>query len=227
MAELGALVLSGSSIALNYVRQFLGYPSITYIPVTDGIPGVPQTVLMQVTRFDELLANQASKMLLIDVAKGKSFLNDNIAPMPRVWEMEGYLFPLIAVTPLVDQISLEGLKQTLRDASDSRQLVQFKPVVTSILSQFSQAYQSLANQSVTGTVSVVMLNIKFSLDPTVLNKAPFTMTLQKIDTLSAVLDAGNNLVASPNGTLDNAAASAESNSLGNTANATVPAGGLQ
>lgn len=226
MADLGAAVLSGSVVALNYVRQFLSYPSITYIPVTNGIPGVPQTVLMQVTKFDELLSNQASKMLLIDVAKGKSFLNDNIAPMPRVWEMEGYLFPLIAITPLVDQISLEALKQTLRDASDSRQTVQFKPVATSILSQFSQAYQSLANGTVTGTISVVMLSVKFSLDPTVLNKAPFTMTLQKIDTLSAVLDAGNNLIASPNGTLDNAAADASSNALGNTANAIVPAGGF-
>lgn len=227
MADLGAAVLSGSVVALNLIRQFLSYPSITYIPETNGVPGVPQTVLFQVERFEEILANQASKMLLIDVAKGKSFLNDNIAPMPRVWEMEGYLFPLIAVTPLVDQISLEALKQTLRDASDSRQLVQFKPVVTSILSQFSQAYQSLANQTVTGTIPVVMLNITFSLNPTIINKAPFKMTLQKIDTLSAVLDAGNNLVASPNGTLDNAAASAESNSLGNTANATVPAGDLQ
>lgn len=224
MADLGAAVLSGSVVALNLVRQFLSYPSITYIPTIDGIPGVPQTVLLQVTKFDELLSNQASKMLLIDIAKGKSFLNDNIDPMPRVWEMEGYLFPLIAVTPMVDQISLEALKQTLRDASDSRQTVQFKPVVTSILSQFSQAYQSLANQTVTGTVSVVMLNVKFSLDPTVLNKAPFSMTLQKIDTLSAVLDAGNNLIASPNGTLDNPAASAESNVQGNTANALVPVG---
>ncbi|ADX42557.1 hypothetical protein [Tetrasphaera phage TJE1] len=227
MADLATAVLSGASVALNLVRQFLSNPSITYVPVVNGVPGPPQTVVMQVEVFDELLANQASKMLLIDVSKGKSFLNDNIAPLPRVWEIKGYLFPLIPVTPLVDQISLELLKQTIRDASDSRQVVQFKPVSTAITSQFFQAFQSLASQSVTGTIPAVMTSVKFSYDPTILNKTPFQMTLQKIDTLSAVLDAGNNLIASPNGSITNPAASAASNTLGNTANSSVDVGALQ
>lgn len=223
MASLAQSVVNAVPTALRLVRQFLSYPSITFIPVTNGIPGAPQTVLFQVEEFKEILQNQASKMLLIDISKGKNFLNDNIAPLPRVWTMKGYLFPLLATIPIVDQIGLEALKQTLRDASDSRQLVQFKPVTTDVLSQFSQGFQSLASGSVTGTVPVVMLDIEFETSPVIQNKAPFQMTVQKIDTLSAVLNAGNNTAASPDGNLINPAASAESNNLGNTTNIQAPA----
>lgn len=222
--SLATAFISGSVVALGLVRQFLSNPSLTYIPVdSNGVPDIPQTVVFEVSKFDELLANQASKMLLVDIAKGKSFLNDNIAPMPRVWQLEGWLFPLISVLPLVDQIALEILKQTIRDASDSRQLVQLKPVATAITSQFTQAYQSLANQTVTGTIPVVILDCKFGYDPLIANKTPFTMTLQKIDTLSTSLSFGTALAASPDGTLDNASASAASNSLGNTTNTALPA----
>lgn len=222
MANIATAVIQGSGVALNLVRQFLSYPSITYVPVINGVLGTPQTVLMQVEGFRELLANQVSKMLLIDISKGKSFISDNNAPLPRVWQMEGYLFPLISVLPIIDQISLEILKQTLRDASDSRQLVQFKPVVTSVLSQFSQGFQSIASGSITGTVPVMILDIEFSLSPVILNKAPFKMTVQKIDQLSAVLNAGNNVVASPDGTLNNPAARPASNTQGNTASTSIP-----
>jgi hypothetical protein len=179
---------------------------------------ISQTVVMQATRYREVLANQASKMLLVDVSKGKSFLNDNIAPMPRVWEIEGFLFPLAPFIPITDQIQLEALKDTLRQASDSRQLIQFKPVATSIFSQFSQAFTSIASGKITGTIPVVILSIEFELDSTVQNKAPFRMTLQKIDTLSSLTAVGSAVSASPDGTLNNASASPSSNVLGNTAN---------
>ncbi len=181
---------------------------------------------MNATRFKEVLSNQASKMLLVDVSKGKTFLNDNIAPMPRVWEIEGFLFPLVSFTALTDQILLETVKDTLRAASDSRQLVQFKPVTTSIASQFSQAFTSLVNQSVTGTVPVVILSIEFDLDPTVQNKAPFRMTLQKIDTLSSQTAIGASMSATPDGNLTNPAAAPGSNVLGNTANSPADATNL-
>lgn len=217
--SLASAVLSGSVVALGLVRQFLSNPSITYTPVdSNGVVGIPQTVVFQVTGFREKLQNQASKMLLVDVSVGKSFLNDNIAPMPRVWEMEGFLFPLIAVTPIVDQITLEIVKETLRQASDSRQIVQFKPVTTSILSQFSQAFQSLQSQSVTGTVPVVILDIEFTLDPTIINKAPVRITVQRINTLSASYAFSTTLTALPDGQPSNPASSPVSSSFGNTPN---------
>ncbi len=220
--SLASAVLSGSVVALGLIRQFLSNPSITYIPVdANGIPGLPQTVVFEVTAFREKLSNQASKMLLVDVSVGKSFLNDNIAPMPRVWEMEGYLFPLIAVAPLVDQIGLEIIKETLRQASDSRQIVQFKPVTTSILAQFSQAFQSLTSQSVTGTVPVAILDIDFNLDPLIVNKAPVRITVQRINTLSASYAFGTQLTALPSGSPTNPASSPGSSVLGSSPNTQV------
>lgn len=223
MADIATAVLSGVGVALQAVRQFLSNPSITY---TDPVTGISQTVTIQATAFKELLSNQASKLLLVDVARGKSFLNDNIAPMPRIWQIEGFLFPLIPTTPLVDQIALESIKETLRTASDSRQLVQFKPVATSIASQFVDAFQSLLSQSVTGTIPVVILDIEMALDPLVVNKAPIKITLQKMDTLTAVLAAGNGLVANPDGNINNPAASSSSNALGNATNAVTTTGGF-
>lgn len=219
MANLARAVISGSLAALRIVRQYLSNPAIIYTPVTPiGVQLPSQTVVMQATRFKEMLSNQASKMLLVDVSQGKSFLNDNIAPNPRMWEVEGYLFPLVPFIPTTDQIQLEGLKDTLRQASDSRQLVQFKPVATSIASQFSQAYDAIANQKITGTISVVILSIEFDTDPTIQNKAPFRMTLMKVDRLSETTIFGALLAATPDGNLGNPAASASSNTLGNTAN---------
>lgn len=219
MADLTRAIISGSIAALRLVRQYLSNPAIIYRPITQtGIPLPTQTVVMQAVKFKEILANQASKMLLVDVSKGKAFLNDNIAPLPRVWEIEGFLFPLVPFIPATDQIQLEALKDTLRQASDSRQMVQFKPVTTSIASQFAQAYDATANQKITGTLAVVILNIEFDLDATIQNKAPFRMTLQKMDTLSSITAIGALMTATPDGVLGNPSAAPSSNVLGNTAN---------
>lgn len=219
MATLAQAIISGSAAALRVVRQYLSNPAIIVTPTTSqGLPLPSQIVFMQVTGFQELLSNQVSKMLLVDISKGKSFLNDNIAPMPRVWKLTGYLFPAVPLIQATDQIQLEYLKETLRTASRSRQLVQFKPVVTSVTAQFSQVYDALLNQKVTGTIPVSILDITFSLDAEIQNKAPFTMTLQEMDTLSAQLNFGSGLVATPDGALNNAAAPASSNALGNTSN---------
>jgi hypothetical protein len=221
MADITRAVISGSLAALRLVRQYLSNPALIYTPNGDlGLSTalISQTVVMQATRYREVLANQASKMLLVDVSKGKSFLNDNIAPMPRVWEIEGFLFPLAPFIPITDQIQLEALKDTLRQASDSRQLIQFKPVATSIFSQFSQVYDALVGGKITGTIPVVILSIEFEMDSTVQNKAPFRLTLQKIDTLSSATASGSVLSASPDGVLGNPAAAPSSNVLGNTAN---------
>ena len=220
--SLASAVLSGSVVALGLIRQFLSNPSITYIPVdANGVPGLPQTVVFEVTKFRERLANQVSKMLLVDVSVGKSFLSDNIAPQPRVWEMEGFLFPLIPVAPLVDQIGLEIIKETLRQASDSRQIVQFKPVTTSNLAQFSQAFQSFASQSVTGTLQVAIVDIDFDLDPLIINKAPVRMSVQRMNRLSASYAFGTQLTALPSGSPTNPASSPDSSNLGNTPNTQV------
>lgn len=222
MATLAQAVISRSLAALRLIRQYLSNPSITFIPMTSaGVALPPQTVVMQATKFREVWTNQASKMLLVDVSKGKTFLNDNIAPMPTTWEIEGFLFPYIAVTPMVDQIGLEALKDTLRQAMTSRQQVQFKPVTTSIVSQFSDAFRSIANGSVTGTVPVVITSLEFELDPTVQNKAPFRMSIQKINVLSSYTAIGEVVTASPDGVPTNPAAAPSSNSQGNTTNETA------
>jgi len=223
MAALSKAV-STSLTALRIVRQYLSNPALIFRPVTAlGFPLPTQVVVMQATSFRETLSVQASKMLLVDVSQGKSFLNDNVAPMPTVWEIEGFLFPLVPSIPDVDQIQLEALKDTVRQAMNSRQLVQFKPVSTSIVSQFSQVFQSIAGGSITGTIPVIVTSVDFTLDPVIQNKAPFRMTIQKIDTLSSFLTSGPTLAQTPDGNLTNPAASAQSNSLGNTVNAVAPA----
>lgn len=222
MASLAQAIFSGSAAALRVARQYLSNPAIIMTPKTaQGLPLPSQIVFMQVTGFQELLSNQISKMLLVDVSKGKTFLNDNFAPLPRVWKLSGYLFPAAPLIQATDQIQLEYLKETLRTASNSRQMVQFKPVVTSVASQFSQLYDAVFNQKVTGTIPVGIMDIQFSFDPEIQNKAPFTMTLQEMNELTAQLAFGDGLVATPDGTLNNSAAAASSNALGNTTNVTA------
>lgn len=225
MPALERAVVSGSLAAIRIVRQFLSLPAIIYRPVTDtGFPLPSQIVFLQTTSYRELLPSQVSKMLLVDVSRGKSFINDNIAPLPRAWAIEGFLFPAVPIIPATDQIQLEGLKETLRQASRSRQQVEFRPVATSITAQFSQVFDAIANQKITGTVSVAMENLEFDTDPTIGNKAPFRMTLLEMDSLSAQIITGQTLSsASPDGALTNPAASPLSNPQGNTANIQTPA----
>lgn len=227
MASFPQAIVAGSLTALRLVRQFLSNPIIVYQPASqNGIPSPPQIVVMEVSKHEEIISNQASKMLLVDVSKGKSFINDNIAPMPRVWQLEGFLFPFIPLIPATDQIQFEVFKQTIREAARSRQLVQFKPATTDIASQFGQAFNSIIAGSVTGTLSVVILEVRFQTRSDVQNKAPFTMTVQEMDTLNAYSSVAASLSQSPDGSLTNPASSPSSNSLGvstfSQAPATIP-----
>lgn len=215
MPSLTQAIVNGSLTALRMVRQFLSNPIIIYQPQSKyGIPVPPQVVVMEARVHKETLSNQASKMLLVDVTQGKSYVNDNIAPMPRVWRIEGYLFPLLPLIPATDQIQFEVFKQTLRDAANSRQLVQFKPATTDVGSQFGQAFQSIVAGSITGTISVVILDLEFDTLPEVQNKAPFTMMVQEIDTLTTFSSLAASLSQSPDGSLTNPYAAPASNALG-------------
>lgn len=221
MASLAQAVIDGTSAAIRIVRQFLSNPAIITTPISDtGLPLPSQVVFIQATGFREIGQNQVSKMLLVNVAKGKEFKSDNIAPLPRVWEIEGFLFPAIPSITLIDQIQLEGLKNTLRAARISRQPVQFKPVTTDISSQFSTAFNVIGGK-VTGTIEVAIENMEFDSDPTIQNKVPVKMTLMEMNSLNQTTNQSGVSSATPDGNLGNSAASPASNNLGNTSN--VPA----
>lgn len=221
MAGIAEAVLSGSGAALAFIRQYLSNPSITY---TDPNTGISQTVTIQATGYEEILQNQVSKMLLVDVSKGKTFINDNIAPQPRAWEITGYLFPLVPSVIMIDQIVLQGIQDTLRAASDSRQLVDFRPIASSITAQFSQAFGVLGN-SITGTIKVAIESITFSLDPAVQNKIPVKMKLQKVNTLTASIPNGNDVLATPNGQENSIGnPNADPSNMGNTGIVAMPGG---
>ncbi len=198
MAGIAEAVLSGSGAALAFIRQYLANPSITY---TNKL-GVSQTVSIESVSYKEVLQNTVSKMLLVDVSQGKQFINDNIAPQPSTWEIQGYLYPLLPSITMVDQIILEGIQETLRKASKSRQLIDFRPLASSVTAQFTQAFNDLAGGKVTGTIKAAIESIEFALDPSVNNKIPITIKIQEVNTLTALIALGNEAISTPNGGLN-------------------------
>ncbi len=170
--SLSSQVISGSVTALNLIKNYLANPSIAEALLPSPIPAQDpiRTVAIQCESYKEVLDADVSNQLIVDVNKGKTYISDNIAPKPRVWELKGYIgaapYELIA-SPIL-QITQSQKLAYLRGMYKSRQMLVFR------------------TKNGAELVYVGMKNLSIDSDPAVQNRIPITMTLQEIPILSYV-----------------------------------------
>jgi hypothetical protein len=185
--------LSIGSYALTLVKQYLSNPSITILDPTTGLPtGV---VFLQALTYSESAQNTVSQMVLVNVGRGKEYVFDNIAPLPRKFTISGYLYPQvlsgaeISTIADIDAVIVEGYRQKLRDARTSRSLVLFKPAAGSAIG----AIQSMATGAL---VTCAIESLELPLNPEITNRGLINITLVEITELYT--DANSSIsVASP------------------------------
>lgn len=119
-----------------------------------GAVSVSKQLLIVSTRTPELSAETS-----------KQFVSDNLAPHPRTFSIKGYLSDIIPVNFQGYMPLLEAKKAVLRKARNSH-----SPVL------FTTPYRS-------ENLLVAITDLGLDYDPTVVNKAPISITLQEIPIL--------------------------------------------
>jgi len=109
---LANLITSSSAAALALIKQYVGIPYIAGVPV-------------QATRFRRLAQADVAQHMLIDLSNGKQFVNDNIAPGPFKWHIDGYLGTLPIELTSLFMPSIKMFRNKLDKAFLSRELIDF------------------------------------------------------------------------------------------------------
>jgi hypothetical protein len=169
--SLSTQIITGSISALNLIKNYSANPSIapalgTYLQ-QDTVKGV---VSLQCESYKEVMDADISTQLIVDVKKGRTWISDNIAPKPRVWELKGYIgaapWEMIA-SPVLQTTQAQKLAN-LRAMYKSREMLVFR----------TKNGQEL--------VYVGMRNLSIDSNPAVQNRIPFSMTVQEVPVLSYV-----------------------------------------
>lgn len=182
--SLTSQLISGSVQVLNLIKNYIENPRIS-ADLTEGWAGYPiadpfTTVVILGSTFHEIGDDDISTQLIVNEGTGgKTWVSDNIAPKPRMWELRGYIGPSplaeIATvvngiplgelaTPLI-QSDLQASKRKLRDMRNSRQVLVFQTPNGEEL------------------VWVGMKHLDIEKDPLIQNQIPVVMTLQEMPLL--------------------------------------------
>jgi hypothetical protein len=141
--------------ALQLISQFLTQPSVAGVTI-------------QSTRFESTMEAEVSKHVLIDLTQGKHIVNDNVAPGPRSWSIEGYIGGSTAEVSSRFMPSLLVSRAILENAFLARQLVTLRD-------------PSARN------FQVVIQSFWYSTQPEVANRVPVKLALQEVLSLSVQL----------------------------------------
>lgn len=178
--SLTSQIVTGSQTAIDLIKNYLANPSIA--PSINGLPKQDPTkiVVLECESYKEDLDSDISNQLIVDINVGKTWISDNIAPKPRVFNLKGLIgvAPYEKITSPVLQVTQAKALGFLREMRNSREMLVF----------------NTKNQTESILVGISALSIDS--DPLVQNRIPFTMTLKEIPILSYN---DNNNLAIPSG----------------------------
>ena len=146
---------------LQLIKNYLTQPTVAFVAI-------------QATRFETTMEADVSKKVIIDLTRGKHIVNDNVAPGPRTWEVEGFVGGMPGELSSYFMPSLVIFTAMLEAAYLSRQQVPLKD-------PSGRMFQ------------VVISRFWYSTQPEVQNRVPVRLTLQEIYTLSVLTLAANAL----------------------------------
>lgn len=172
------LIASGSAAALHLIRKFVAMPSLAGVRI-------------EPTVFEPEIQSAVSKKVLVDLTLGKKTVNDNVAPGPHEWEIEGYIGGLPFEMSSVFMPSLRAFRDAIDAAVLSRQ----------ILTLIDLDYKSWP---------VLVERFRWRKTPDVANRIYVMLSLSEVNSLSVSISVGEIAVvknATPDpGTADGAAA---------------------
>ena len=149
-------------LASNVSSVYALVKSYTMNPIVAGVP-------VQCYQFRATETAEVSKHVLVDLTGGKHFINDNIAPGPHVWALEGYVggLPIELVGRPEIMPSLRLMHYMLETAYASRAPVAFM------------------DADLAAWPTVAIEELQFEKDPLVQNREIVKITLRELTILSA------------------------------------------
>ena len=203
-----------SATVLDLINEFLSYPAI-FVNTADlakafqGAYGVSPNlsllgsldipIIIYPEKYTPIYESSVSKQMIVNVNGGKSVITDNIAVMPNVWEISGYISAspfisssLLSVIPnggilgagILSSPSLSIQRQLIVNAFSSRMPVKFRPMDNEV-KQFTPG----------GNPMVGITKMDFPHRPDCNNALPITITLQEIQELTVI--GGNTGLSDP------------------------------
>ncbi len=169
--SLATQIISGSTQALNILKDFLSNPAIC-LPMV-GITDVPtidpgSEVPIQGSEYHEIGVDEISSQLIVDSSGGKNYVTDNIAPRPRTWEVKGFIGSSVA-----ENLSSAVLQNVLQ-----QRLIKLRAYRTS---RIPLVFRTKNGEEL---VFVGIKNMQIDSDPAIQNRIPISMTIQEIPILT-------------------------------------------
>lgn len=156
---LANLIASHSAVALTLIKQYIGVPWLAGVPIS-------------ATRFRRSTRADVARHVLIDLTAGKQYVNDNVAPGPRTWEIAGYIGGLPLELTSLFMPSLNMFRDMIDKAYYSRQLVDFMDP------DFKRW-------------KVVIERFEYEKEPDTQNRLTIAVTLSEINVLTALIAPGD------------------------------------
>ena len=158
------LITSNAAAALNLIKHW------TQQPVLAG-------VRIEATRFERTIEADVSKHVLVDITQGKKTVNDNVAPGPRTWQIEGY----IGGTPL------ELTSLYMPSLAEQRDLLDAAATAREIVTLMDPEFR---------TWQVVIASFYHSKEPDTANRVPVRLSVQEVNVLTVGVTVGDPVVDS-------------------------------
>lgn len=152
--------------ALNLLKQFLTQPMVAGISIQSEV-------------FECEMEAEVSRHVLVDLTGGKKFINDNVAPGPRTWRIEGYVGGFPGELSSLFMPSIPISRAVLEAAYLSRAPVPFKD-------PSSVAY-----------TNVLVSYFWYAWRPEVQNRMPVKLRLQELYVLTAPISTAIESAANP------------------------------
>jgi len=172
---------------LNAILKFFTYPALMIDLMEISTGGLASSLkipfVIYPTKNTTSYEAQASKQMLVSSSRGgKIVVNDNIAVMPTVWTIEGYLSDdlfnyLIAIpifSSIANTLSLTYQKNTIIQAHKSRLAIEFRPMDNSV------------SQYIGMNPKVAITKLEFPMVPECSNAIPISLTLQELTQLELI-----------------------------------------
>lgn len=160
-----AIATAGQSKALTLVKSLLDNPSITSLEA-------PQfSVSLEVESYQKVgNADVSQRPVIVPGIGVKQYLNDNVAPQPKQWQLQGYI-------PGNEILELSNYFTPFVMANTEMLWIAFEKGARIV-------YKDMDQRVYTNCV-ISSLNTGNKAD--VRNKMPFTMTIQEIKTIEAAV----------------------------------------
>jgi len=148
--SLAQLIVNDAALALSIIKNYVGQPNVGGVPI-------------RAVRCDCIMEAEVSRKVLINLSQQLQNVMDNVAPGPRMWEIEGTIGGLPGELTSLYMPSLQLMISALQGIFQARQQTSFiDPYFNTaqvLISRFEYGFKADTQNRVPVKISLVELTV--------------------------------------------------------------------